>query len=254
MNLIPGVPDLPETLSVPSFHVEPRCHDDRHVALWQVRGSSECTCHGRKNPLKLSDILWIPAGTWHEIEVHPNSVLLPLFFATDAAAPLTDQVTTLHLQHSETGLLLTKFQQQSTIIRPEPDLDNRVLSILRRTLTKPYDLNIPTSTAASAVAYSLLANPGDRRSISQWALTTHVSARSIERCFKTETGKTFQEWRNQCRMQAASQMLCENMTISAVSSRLGFRSPSSFSRAFKLFHGRSPKEYLEHDAEQPLGA
>ena len=53
--------------------------DAMHVLLWQVRGAMDVTIAGHSRRVDAGHGLWIPAGIPHDIVVHADSVMTPLF-------------------------------------------------------------------------------------------------------------------------------------------------------------------------------
>jgi AraC-like DNA-binding protein len=70
-----------------------------------------------------------------------------------------------------------------------------------------------------------------------------VSRRQLERYAHAAFGLGPQRWLDQRRLIVAGEMLTHECSIKSVSFQLGFKWPSHFSRAFKLYYGRTPKEY-----------
>jgi two-component system response regulator YesN len=75
----------------------------------------------------------------------------------------------------------------------------------------------------------------------------HISASSLARFMKKQTGCTFTDYLTKVRMKTAIHLL-ENhdaLSIKEISSRSGFKNQHYFSRAFKNYTGMSPKKYKE---------
>jgi AraC-like DNA-binding protein len=60
---------------------------------------------------------------------------------------------------------------------------------------------------------------------------------------------TFSRWRYAARMRIARDLLAGGAKSSAVARRVGYRHLSTFSAAFSRFHGISPREYQEREAD-----
>ena len=70
-----------------------------------------------------------------------------------------------------------------------------------------------------------------------------MSAPTLRRRLKRE-GTTFQQLKDQCRREAAEELLARSdISINSVALRLGFTDPSTFHRSFKKWTGNTPGEY-----------
>lgn len=231
---------------IPECRIAPRVHQQQHLALWQFKGAARYVCDTTDVELSEGQVLWVPASTVHSAVISENSVVFPLFFPVEETATILEPSSIISVGPEDTPLLLALHQNQSTIIRSHPGIHRRVLSVLERRWLAPAELPMPSSAAALMVARALVFTPGDDRSIVEWAKTVHTSTRSLERMFKAETGETFQAWRNHCRMRAAARLLEAGASVTSVTFRMGFHSPSSFARAFRAFHGVSPRGHIAH--------
>jgi AraC-like DNA-binding protein len=71
----------------------------------------------------------------------------------------------------------------------------------------------------------------------------NISAPTLRRRLKRE-GTTFQQLKDQCRSEAARELLTRaDLSINAVALQLGFTDPSTFHRSFKKWTGKTPGEY-----------
>ncbi|WP_217135458.1 helix-turn-helix transcriptional regulator [Leucobacter chinensis] len=244
-----GGPALKIPLHIPAVSVPEICHDDQHMAFWQVRGSTLFRHAGRSTVLHEGEVLWLPVETPHALEVRPDSVVFPYWFPIDHTATVLREPTVVRILEREQDMFLALYQSRSTIIQPGANIQRQVLSILERGASMPEDLPLPTTPTAAAVAAALLLNPGDERRAVDWALEVHTSCRSLERAFVAETGLTFREWRLRCRMHLAAKLLRSDASVTSVAFRVGYQHPNSFARTFRGFYGVSPTSF----AAEPAG-
>lgn len=66
----------------------------------------------------------------------------------------------------------------------------------------------------------------------------------LSRKFKQETGKTFLEYINECRMERAMRMALANMKMFQTSAEVGIPDANYFGRCFKKYTGMSYSEYV----------
>lgn len=75
----------------------------------------------------------------------------------------------------------------------------------------------------------------------------HMTAYTLSRKLKAE-GSSYQKIKDNLRRDQAVIMLTrQNLTVSEISSQLGFAEPGAFSRAFKHWTGLSPLAYRKQD-------
>jgi AraC-like DNA-binding protein/quercetin dioxygenase-like cupin family protein len=242
-NAQPVAIRVDRTVRIPASRLDSRIHEDLHEVVWQVRGGSQFHVDGRNLDLAEDDVLWIPAGLTHSAHLRADSVIFHYHFPTAETATLLDDVSLAHLGHEETIFFLALKQVTTTDIRPRINLRRQVLSILEHRILSGDGLPLPRTPAAASVAEALLFNPGDDRTVAQWAAEVHTSSRSLERAFLRDTGLTLRQWRLHNRMNAASSLLGTGASIASVSHRVGYTSPNSFTRAFRTHFGTTPSQH-----------
>jgi AraC-like DNA-binding protein len=89
----------------------------------------------------------------------------------------------------------------------------------------------------------LLEQPGDPRTLDEWAPSTNASPRTLARLFVAETGLTFGAWRQQARVLEAMGRLGGGQAVTDVALDLGYDSVSAFSAMFRRAAGVSPSAY-----------
>lgn len=86
-------------------------------------------------------------------------------------------------------------------------------------------------------------HPDDKRSLEEWASQVGASARTLARLFRSETGLSFSQWRQQLHLTRAVEMLLEGASVTQVAYALGYASPGSFSAMFARSMGEPPSLY-----------
>ena len=111
--------------------------------------------------------------------------------------------------------------------------------------TLPLQLPMPGDKRLRQICESLLATPGDPRTLEQWASSANASARTLARLFLAETGLTFGAWRQQARVLEAMGRLGSGAPVTDVALDLGYESVSAFSAMFRRAAGTSPRQYQQ---------
>lgn len=104
-------------------------------------------------------------------------------------------------------------------------------------------LPLPTDPRGRARARALLQVPADGRSLEAWGHELGASARTLSRVFAAETGVSFAAWRAHGRLALSLPHLADGVPVAAVARRVGYRSVSAFSAAFRRSTGLRPLDY-----------
>ncbi len=95
------------------------------------------------------------------------------------------------------------------------------------------------------IAKRLLANPGDRNTVGEWATQFAMSERTLARLVKQEIGLTFGRWRGTAAYRRGASKLSMGESVQRVAEDLGYESVSAFILFFKKTLGRPPKQYMK---------
>lgn len=228
---------------VPATAVDARRETDQHVLLWQAHGRSVVTVDDTSVALRAGTALWVPVGVEHGLVTAENSAVLPLFFPTESVVSALDEPTVFAVDGSLEVLLLVAVQTTYSIIGEDIELDQQIVDVLEGRRDRTEGLPLPTAEAARQVAETLLRRPGDDRSLEALAASVHVSSRTIERAFRTETGMTLRAWRIRNRMMAAAHKLRSDLPIDRVARDVGYLDTNAFRRVFKSHYGVTPSAY-----------
>lgn len=83
-------------------------------------------------------------------------------------------------------------------------------------------------------------------SVDELAARAYVSPNHLTRCFKKQYGKTVTEYIIDYRMGLAEKLLKDtNLTVTAVSAKVGYANYAYFTRQFKKYSGYTPSQYRE---------
>jgi AraC-like DNA-binding protein len=120
-------------------------------------------------------------------------------------------------------------------------------------MKKPMHLNKYARDAIHGVKYFIDVNPFGKKNITALALDAGIGRNLLQKGFKHLFGIRVNEYQKKKRMEAATIILdLGHFTIQQVASQCGYRSQSSFTRAFKDIYSLTPSEWQERDALPPL--
>jgi AraC-like DNA-binding protein len=230
-------------------HIAPHQHR-RMQLIFAARGvMTVSTAHGAW-VVPPQRALWMPGGVTHEIcmagavsmrtlyvRPDPGDGRLPAAIRVIAVSPLLRELIlracTLPTLYDETG--------------PDGRIMALILDEIAALPSLALDLPTPRDPRLQALCRRLQTDPGDARTLADWARAAGASARTLARLFRKETGLGFAEWRQQARLLAAVARLAEGQPITRIALDLGYDSPSAFAAMFKRALGAPPSRYFAGD-------
>lgn len=219
--------------------------NDVHVLSWIYRGSGYLDIGEHRYERERGVATWIPAGVEHVTGLRENSVSLPLGNATRADLQLGEPLQVRFSPAWDDYLMFCSVSGRSGL-RPAGHDRRHVLDLFAEQVAAQRALSVPmpADPSAHAVALDYLRRLGGGE-----ATAPDVSP-EVHRAFREQTGMTFLRWRYAARMRVARDLLAGGAKASAVARRVGYRHLPTFSAAFTRFHGASPREYQEREAER----
>lgn len=121
---------------------------------------------------------------------------------------------------------------------------------IRRPEQQPLRLPIPKEENLARVAYALLDDVADDRTLDGWADCAGMARRTFMRAFATQVGMPFGRWRQQARLFAALEMLAQNKSVTEVAIAVGYDSVSAFISMFRTMLGTTPHTYFRTRPER----
>ena len=107
----------------------------------------------------------------------------------------------------------------------------------------------PATTAQRTALYEdatrlVHAEFGEDLNLNDVARRIATSRRQLQRIYHEIGETTFRDQLTHVRMQHAAELLTENgHTVREIASRVGYRQPAQFAKAFRAHHGKSPSEF-----------
>ena len=113
----------------------------------------------------------------------------------------------------------------------------------------PEALVLPHDSRVRIIARSIIADPSDQRTLSDWSAEIGISEKTILRAFVAGTSLTYGRWRTRARMLAAAELLGQPRSVQAVAAAVGYTTSSGFIAAFTSEFGMTPARYSHTKAE-----
>ncbi|MEU2723169.1 helix-turn-helix domain-containing protein [Streptomyces smyrnaeus] len=209
-----------------------------HELLWNERGASTAVVGARVWMITPSLGLWMPAGTLHSGSAVAGTWFRAGFFGFHTTPSISDVPVTVEI----TPLLRLLLERLGEPGLPADSRATTEAMILDALEPSPRELLVqaPTSAFLRPVADALRQNPGDQRTLADWAAELGVSTRTVTRAFNAETGTSFVRWVASVRAQHAVALLTRGWDVEAVAEQVGYRSASAFGAAFRRTTGLTP--------------
>lgn len=193
---------------------------------------------------------WMPPGELHTAAVAHDTSGWGLFIAPEAAAVLPSYPCAM----GTTELMRALVHRASTWVWQDrlDAAQQRVMSVLmdelRQAPLERLELPMPTDRRLLRVAQTLLEHPEDTSDLATWAQRAGLSTRSLSRLFRSETGYSFGQWRQQARLTGALERLAQGESVAAVADAAGYASVSAFVAMFRRSYGLPPGRYFARRA------
>jgi AraC-like DNA-binding protein len=198
-----------------------------------------------------SQAVWMPPETEHEVYFPGEVSLRNLFIDPSVTVYLPNKCTVIKVSPLLRELIL-KAVAVGDAYSPESAghrLMMVILDELRHAEATPLFLPLGRDKRLSRVIEALLANPGDKLELKEWATIAGASPRSLARLFVRETGLTFGGWRKRLLLIEAIDRLGRGENVTRVAFDLGYQSLSAFIEMFRCALGASPGRYLRRQEE-----
>lgn len=141
----------------------------------------------------------------------------------------------LHRIDADFGPLMAAKVAHEMVIYFRRDTDSRQTSVF-------LDYRSHLNPAIHRLQDLVGTDPGDDKSLDDWARAIGMSPRSLTRTFRQATGISFHEYRTKLRLERASSLLkSPGLTVDAVAAQCGFSDARHLRRLWKQTFGTSPK-------------
>jgi len=246
----PSMQELPREVYVrqqnmPARHLfAPHTHP-WHQLLFATSGTLVTRLKAQRLFVPSGTAVWLPAGCTHSTYTEFGAELKSLYIHVSYTAFEHQSPLVLEISDLMRELILTAsdFDPEYPPHGYENDLVQFMLSTLSRMPQKEHTLPWPSDSRLANLCAQLYSSPDARPSMTQIANTLAMSARTLERHFRRETGMSLQGWCSRMRLMKAVEMLGTDMSITQIALELGYGSPAPFIMMFREQLGLSPNRY-----------
>lgn len=189
--------------------------------------------------------IWVPGGTPHEILMRGTVAMRTLYLAPAGPPPALAACRAIEVAPLLRELILhiVKIRMLDVDDPGHARLEGLLVDLLAAGETAPLELPLPTDARARTFADRVLAEPGAATSLTEMALGSGASLRTLQRLFLAETSLSLDAWRGRARMQQAVVSLSAGAPVTEAALDAGYQSPSAFIAAFKRAFGVTPARW-----------
>jgi len=231
--------DLP-----PSHEIDWHSHP-RFQLVYAARGVMSVDTRDATWVVPPQRAVWMPPAVAHRLTARGVVQLRSLYIRPDAAArmPATCEVFEVTPLLRELIVRATELPLEYDVRGPAGRIMRLLLDELAGLARLPYHLPMPKSAPLAAICRRLLDAPDDAATLGEIARRERLSARTLARYFRRDTGMSFAEWRRRARLLRALGWIAEGKPILEVALELGYDSPSAFSAMFRRELGAPPSQF-----------
>ncbi len=222
-------------------------HPHRHAShqlLFASSGAMTVTGDRTSWMIPTGRAVLIPAGSPHAIRMWGDVAMRSLYFPVSAPAPAFNieacRVISIGPLLRE---LILRIAELGALDSREP-AESRLMSVLMDELAavriEPLLLPLPADERALTAANHVLTNPAEDATTDGVARRSGLSARTLERLFRAETGMSFGLWRQKARLLESIRLLAQGGSVTDAALDSGYSSVSAYIAAFKQTFGCTP--------------
>lgn len=189
---------------------------------------------------------WIPPGMPHQVGVNAAMSGWSILITPQASQHLPRQPCVIGISDVMRALVqrAVSWSQQEQLEAEQERLIAVLLDEIRLAPQLGLHLPLPQDRRLLRISNALYQQADDAKSLEAWAAWGGVSARTLSRLFREQTGLSFAQWRQQAKLSHALQRLAQGEAVAVVADALGYATPSNFIAMFRRSFGDSPAHYF----------
>ncbi|GEJ47150.1 helix-turn-helix domain-containing protein [Chryseobacterium sp. ON_d1] len=224
------------------FHL----HTTKAQLLYAPSGCMTVTTSDRQLILPPFRMLWIPANELHRVNFRNIVAYRSIYFDDSYSGKyMKSGLKVLHVNPLLKEIIeRICFWEWSDLGQDQTNLLKVFWDELSKAPEEKLELKMPVDRRFMKISEEWTLRKSIPPMLKDLAERTGAVEKTISRIFKKETGLSYQEWRQQWRLQRSIELLVEGNSIGEVSHILDFSSDSAFIEFFKKYTGSTPLQYL----------
>ncbi|MFZ6748645.1 AraC family transcriptional regulator [Undibacterium sp. Ren11W] len=189
---------------------------------------------------------WIPPGMPHQVSVNGAMSGWSVLITPQASLHLPRQPCVIGISDVMRALVqrAVSWSEREQLEVEQERLTAVLLDEIRLAPQLGLHLPLPQDRRLLRICNALYQQPDDTKSLQVWASWGGVSARTLSRLFREQTGLSFAQWRQQAKLSHALERLAQGESVAQVADALGYATPSNFIAMFRRSFGDSPAHYF----------
>ncbi len=219
---------------------------ERHQLLFATSGVMSVATVDASWVVPTERALWLPAGIDHRVTMSGTVRMRTLYLGEAASASMPAACTVIGVTPLLRELIVRA--TRLPVLYDERGPAGRLMQVLLDELyampSLPLHLALPIDPRLRDLCRQILSEPSRDETLEHWAGMQGISARTLARRFRAQTGMSFGQWRQQARLLEALRRLGSGQSVTAAALDVGYDSASAFSAMFKRTLGLTPVDYL----------
>ena len=222
----------------------PHRHSWGHLN-YAAHGTLQMDVEGRQMLSPPQYAVWVPPNVVHGCYLRHAVVYRAIYVAPALCATLPSVPCTLAVGPIVKSILADFAERGIHIPADAADLRLALVVVdqLARCRVEKNYLPGAESSLLASVLDALQADPGDHRSLAEWAAAVHTTERTLARHCQRELGMSLGEWRQRLRLLRAIDALEAGHAVQAIAFDLGYSTASAFIAMFQRQAGTTPEQY-----------
>ena len=196
--------------------------------------------------------LWAPPNVTHAITMRGRVAMRTIYIPSERAGELPKTCRAIEVDALLRELILTIAPMR--LIRADVPEHMKLASLFLDRLAAAeravLHVPMPQDSALVAIAERLREDPTHDASLPTVAREAGLSARTLQRRFREETGLRFVEWRQRLKLIHAIALLGDGASVTDAGAAVGYANTSAFIAAFRAHMGETPKAFQR--GERPM--
>lgn len=221
-------------------------HTTKAQLLYAPSGCMTVTTSDRQFVLPPFRMLWIPAYEVHRVNFRNIVAYRSVYFDREYAEKyMSSSLKVLHVNPLLKEIIeRICFWDWVALSREQQDIVHVFWNEIGNAPEEKLQLRMPVNRRFKKKIEEWTQRSALPPMLKNLAEETGAVEKTITRIFKKETGLSYQDWRQQWRLQRSIELLVEGNSIGEVAHILDFSSDSAFIDFFKKHTGSTPLQYL----------